>query len=132
MKHNSATIASLLLLLPLSLSVISLSTSITQAAIESSACEMRAEEADTGAYSQKQLQTLASRIKVKLIGDNNGGSGTLIARQANTYLVLTNQHVICGANSIRLQTFDGQTYPVQIVANTNFEKHDLALSDYNK
>ena len=49
-------------------------------------------------YSNKELQTLASKITVKVIGDNNSGSGTIIGKQGNNYLVLTNAHVLQGVN----------------------------------
>ncbi|MBW4498707.1 MAG: tetratricopeptide repeat protein [Scytonema hyalinum WJT4-NPBG1] len=106
------------------------STSVSQAAVETSSCEIKAENGDSEEYSSKQLQTLASRITVKVIGDNNGGSGTLLAKQGNTYLVLTNSHVVRGVNSISLQTSDGKSYPAQIVTKTNFEKFDLALLQF--
>ncbi|PAX52177.1 tetratricopeptide repeat-containing S1 family peptidase, partial [Brunnivagina elsteri] len=81
-------------------------------------------------YSEKQLETIASRITVKVIGDNNGGSGTLLAKKGNTYLVLTNFHVVRGVNSINLKTVDGKTHTAQIIPNTKFEKFDLALLQF--
>ncbi len=78
-------------------------------------------------YSTKELQTLANKITVKVIGDNNGGSGTLIGKQGNNYLVLTNYHVIQGVDSIKLQTADGKTYSAEIVPQNNFKKSDITL-----
>ncbi|NJO29870.1 MAG: tetratricopeptide repeat protein [Richelia sp. SL_2_1] len=96
----------------------------SQPASESSYCQLEAESEE---LSEKQLQSLASKITVKVTGDNNGGSGTLLAKQGNSYLVLTNAHVVRGVNSISLKTADGKTYPAEIVKQTNFEKSDLAL-----
>ncbi|NJO62094.1 MAG: serine protease [Richelia sp. RM2_1_2] len=96
----------------------------SQPASESSYCQIEAENEE---LSEKQLQSLASKITVKVTGDNNGGSGTLLGKQGNSYLVLTNAHVVRGVNSISLQTADGKTYPAEIVKQTNFEKSDLAL-----
>ncbi|NJO65328.1 MAG: tetratricopeptide repeat protein [Richelia sp. RM2_1_2] len=73
------------------------------------------------------MQTLANQITVKVTGDNNGGSGTLLAKQGNSYLVLTNAHVVRGVNKINLATFDGKTYSAEIVSQSKFEKSDLAL-----
>ncbi|OKH30220.1 hypothetical protein NIES2101_42645 [Calothrix sp. HK-06] len=82
---------------------------------------------ENGEHSQAQLQTLASQITVKVTGDNNSGSGTLLAKNGNSYLVLTNSHVVKGANSITLQTSDGKTYPAKIEPQANFNKYDLTL-----
>ncbi|MEO1761662.1 MAG: hypothetical protein AAFR83_06775, partial [Cyanobacteria bacterium J06629_18] len=79
---------------------------------QNSICKIEREEEE---YSTEELKILANKITVKVIGDNNGGSGTLIGKQGNNYLVLTNSHVIQGINSIKLQTADGKTYSAEIV-----------------
>ncbi|MBR8840577.1 MAG: trypsin-like peptidase domain-containing protein [Stigonema ocellatum SAG 48.90 = DSM 106950] len=84
-------------------------------------------EKENGEFTEKQLQTLASKTTVKVTSQNNRGSGTLLAKQGNTYLVITNAHVVRGVNSIRVQTADGQTYSAKIVPKTNLQKYDLAL-----
>ena len=103
--------------------------SVSQTATKTPNCEIEPEE-EEGEYSQQQLQTLASRITMRVIGDNNGGSGTIIGKRANRYLIVTNSHVIQGVNSIRVQAFDGKNYPAQVVPNNNFEKFDLALLEF--
>ncbi len=87
-------------------------------------CEIEREEE---LLSPQKMQTLASQITVKVTGDNNGGSGTFLGKQGNSYLVLTNAHVVRGVNKINLTTFDGKTYPAEIVSQSKFEKSDLAL-----
>jgi tetratricopeptide (TPR) repeat protein/S1-C subfamily serine protease len=87
-------------------------------------CKIESEEEF---LSPQEMQTLANQITVKVTGDNNGGSGTLLAKQGNSYLVLTNAHVVTGVNKINLKTFDGKTYPAEIVSQSKFEKSDLAL-----
>ncbi|NJM23225.1 MAG: trypsin-like peptidase domain-containing protein, partial [Richelia sp. SM1_7_0] len=102
-----------------------------QTATQNSSCKIIPEkDALAGEFSEKQLETIASRITVKVIGDNNGGSGTLLAKKGNTYLVLTNSHVVRGVNSIKLKTVDGKTHTAQIIPNTKFEKFDLALLQF--
>ncbi|MBR8840278.1 MAG: tetratricopeptide repeat protein [Stigonema ocellatum SAG 48.90 = DSM 106950] len=92
---------------------------------DTNACKI---EPDNGEfYSDKQLQSLASSATVKVTTQNNRGSGTLLAKQGNTYLVITNAHVVRAINSIRVQTPDGQTYSAEIVPKTNLQKYDLAL-----
>ncbi|MEM7715286.1 MAG: serine protease, partial [Cyanobacteria bacterium P01_A01_bin.68] len=103
---------------------------ISQAATKASSCEIVPEDEVDGKYSQQQLQILASRITMRVMGNENGGSGTIIAKHGNKYLVVTNSHVIQGVNSISLQAFDGKNYAAKIVPNTNFEKFDLALLEF--
>ncbi|MBE9056212.1 serine protease [Sphaerospermopsis sp. LEGE 08334] len=98
--------------------------------IDNTSCQIEADNGETGEYSQKQLQTIAKRITVRVIGDNNSGSGTLLSKRGNTYLVLTNSHIIRGATKISLTTADGKTYNAQTVPNTNFDKFDLALLQF--
>ncbi len=105
------------------------SHSVSQTATKIPNCEIEPEE-EEGEYSPQQLQTLASRITMKVIGDNNGGSGTIIGKRGNKYLLVTNSHVIQGVNSIRVEAFDGKNYPAQVVPNNNFEKFDLALLEF--
>ncbi|MTJ55850.1 serine protease, partial [Anabaena sp. UHCC 0253] len=98
--------------------------------VENPLCVIKADNGDNGGYSEKQLQTIAKRITVRVMGDNNGGSGTLLAQRGNTYLVLTNHHVIRGVNNIRLKTSDGKIYDAKTVTNTKFENSDLALLEF--
>ena len=130
MNKTIILISSLLFLQFPAFAVKTSSDSIAQTAISPKTCEIKAQNGETGEYSPQQLQTLASRITVRVMGNSNGGSGTLIAKQGNTYLVLTNAHVIRGINNIRLQTSDGKTYSAQILPKTNFEKFDLALLQF--
>ncbi|BAZ59370.1 tetratricopeptide repeat protein [Calothrix sp. NIES-4105] len=115
-----------LLLLQLPVSAIKISSN-SKAPITHCLDNIKPENGENAEYSQAQLQTLANQITVKVTGDNNGGSGTLLAKNGNTYLVLTNSHVVKGANSITLQTSDGKTYPATIEPQANFNKYDLTL-----
>ncbi|TPX29801.1 tetratricopeptide repeat-containing S1 family peptidase [Cylindrospermopsis raciborskii] len=87
-------------------------------------------EGEDGAYSPQQQEAILRQITVKVIGDNNGGSGTLLARQGNNYLVASNSHTLVGANlnNIRVETIDGQVYPAQIIPNVNFQENNLDLT----
>ncbi len=120
MNHNLILLSSLLLFQIPTVSIKAAPPSIAQNSI----CQIEREEEF---YSTKELQTLANQITVKVIGDNNGGSGTLIGKQGNNYLVLTNSHVVRGVNSIKLQTADGKTYSAKIVPQKNFKTSDITL-----
>ncbi|WP_071191752.1 serine protease [Trichormus sp. NMC-1] len=102
----------------------------SQAQIINQSCNLEPENGEF--YSQKQLQTIAKQITVKVIGDNNGGSGTILAKKGNSYLVVTNSHVLLGVNlkKIKIQTPDGKPYQAQILPNTNFGKLDLAVLQF--
>ncbi|HIK06567.1 MAG TPA: tetratricopeptide repeat protein [Trichormus sp. M33_DOE_039] len=131
MSRKIAIIASILFLqLPVLAVQKSTPSTIPQVVADNSACEIKAENGDTGEFSAEQLKTLANRITVRVIGDKNGGSGTLIAKRGNKYLVLTNHHVIRGVNSIQIKTADGKTYNAAITPNTKFDNYDLALLEF--
>ena len=93
-------------------------------------CNIEPENGETGEYSQQQLQNIAKQITVRVIGDNNGGSGTMFAKKGNSYLVVTNSHVLLGVNKMQVKTPDGKTYSAQILPNTNFGNLDLTVLQF--
>ena len=129
MNRNIAIISSLLFLSfpPLTLAnpPYSLSQKITPAT-----CNLEPDNPESGEYSPQKLQTLAKQITVRVIGDNNGGSGTIFAKKGNSYLVVTNSHVLLGVNKVQIKTPDNQTYSAQILPNTNFGKLDLVVLQF--
>ena len=130
MNRNIAIISSLLFLSfpPLTLANIphSLAKTITPAT-----CNIKPDNPESGEYdSPQKLQTLAKQITVRVIGDNNSGSGTILAKNGNSYLVVTNSHVLLGVNKVQIKTPDNQIYSAQILPNTNFGKLDLAVLQF--
>jgi tetratricopeptide (TPR) repeat protein/S1-C subfamily serine protease len=130
MNRNIAIISSLLFLSfpPLTLANIphSLAQTITPAT-----CNIKPDNPESGEYdSPQKLQTLAKQITVRVIGDNNSGSGTILAKKGNSYLVVTNSHVLLGVNKVQIKTPDNQIYSAQILPNTNFGKLDLAVLQF--
>ena len=73
---------------------------------------------------------IAREITVKISSEENGGSGVIIARQDNTYLVLTNNHVLRGGNAFTINTHDGVTYQAKVVPNGIDTDDDLALLEF--
>ncbi|MCL1495832.1 MAG: tetratricopeptide repeat protein [Pseudanabaena sp. Salubria-1] len=132
MKRNLSIISSLLIL-----SFLALDLSIpakSQAQTTPTTCNIEpGEDGLNGIYSEKQLQTLASQITVRVIGDNNGGSGTIFAKKGNSYLVVTNSHILLGVNvdQIRIKTSDGKIYSGKILPETNFGKLDLTVLEFS-
>jgi S1-C subfamily serine protease len=68
-------------------------------------------------YEQSQLQTLANQITVKVIGNQNIGSGTIIGRNQDRYIVLTNSHVLSGVDTrnLKIRTHDGIMHSAELV-----------------
>jgi tetratricopeptide (TPR) repeat protein/S1-C subfamily serine protease len=76
---------------------------------------------------EETLAQIAQRSTVRITTGQNKGSGTIISKRNNTYLILTNSHVVRGAQSIQVQTFDAQTYAAKVVPNAFMNEQDLAL-----
>jgi S1-C subfamily serine protease/tetratricopeptide (TPR) repeat protein len=80
---------------------------------------------------QKEVSTnvnrIAKDITVRITSGTNGGSGVLIAKKGNTYLVLTNAHVTRRATQFEVQAPDGQKYTAKTIDGGFDRKYDLAL-----
>ena len=80
--------------------------------------------------SLQERQKIAAEITVKVSSENNGGSGVLIAKQQQTYLVLTNAHVVNNSKNLQIRTPDGKIYTAQLVPNSTLGNYDLALLQF--
>jgi len=129
MNRKVAIISSLLFLSFAPLTLANSPYVITQT-ITPDTCNIEPDNGNTGEYSDQQLQNIANQITVRVIGDNNGGSGTIFAKKGNSYLVVTNSHVILGVNKMEIKTPDSKTYSAQILPNTNFGNLDLAVLQF--
>ncbi|MEP0859796.1 tetratricopeptide repeat-containing serine protease family protein, partial [Trichocoleus sp. DQ-U1] len=78
-----------------------------------------------------KVQQQAESITVKVFSGNNGGSGTLIAKQGQVYTVVTNQHVLTPGEPYRIQTPDDRIYLAEVVKSVNFAGNDLALLQFS-
>ncbi|MDJ0589141.1 MAG: serine protease [Pleurocapsa sp. MO_226.B13] len=74
---------------------------------------------------------IAREITVKITSAENGGSGVIIAQQDNTYLILTNNHVLRGGDTFTIHTYDGVTHQASPVANGIETDDDLALLQFS-
>ncbi|MDM3852007.1 MAG: tetratricopeptide repeat protein [Aphanizomenon gracile PMC627.10] len=130
MKRQIAII-SCLLLLPYPVSAIETQTKTTKLLTQSSQrCKLQPADPENGIYSDPQLQTIAKQITVRVRDKERGASGTIFARKGNSYLVVTNSHVVRRINNINIITADGQKYAAKILPNTNFDKFDLAIVEF--
>jgi tetratricopeptide (TPR) repeat protein/S1-C subfamily serine protease len=71
------------------------------------------------------------RVTVRITSEINRGSGTIIAKKGDNYLVLTNAHVTRSAKTLQVQTYDGQSRAARIVPNSLSENQDLALLEFS-
>ncbi len=58
-----------------------------------------------------EVNRKAKAVAVRIEGRDRG-SGSIISRQGNTYMVLTNWHVVEQPGNYTIQTFDGQSHSV--------------------
>jgi tetratricopeptide (TPR) repeat protein len=86
--------------------------------------------AQTESVPDPELETLAKQATVRVTTGNNQGSGTLLAKQKDTYLVITNRHVVQNVQTIQIQTFDGQKHPATLIENGFQDQSDLALLEF--
>uniref|UniRef100_UPI00286C2208 S1 family peptidase n=1 Tax=Chamaesiphon sp. OTE_20_metabat_361 TaxID=2964689 RepID=UPI00286C2208 len=77
-----------------------------------------------------KVNRIAKDITVRITSGTNGGSGVLIAKKANTYLVLTNAHVTRRAAQFEIQAPDGQKYTAKPIDGGFDRKYDLALLEF--
>ena len=80
------------------------------------------------ALTSVQVNDIAKPITVMIGGLDGKGSGVIIAKNGNTYTVLTANHVVkkAGYGDYEIITHDGQKYPMEKSAQT-LGKLDLAL-----
>jgi S1-C subfamily serine protease len=77
--------------------------------------------------SNQNLENIAKNITVRVIGDAGKGSGAIIGKQGNKYLIITSYHVVRLSKKIEVQTCDGNTYQAQLIGNANQKNLDLAV-----
>jgi S1-C subfamily serine protease len=76
------------------------------------------------------VNRIAKDITVRITSGTNGGSGVLIAKKGNTYLVLTNAHVTRRTTQFEIQAPDGQKYTAKPIDGGFDRKYDLALLEF--
>ncbi len=78
-----------------------------------------------------EVDKIAEQITVRIQGKNSQGSGVIVAKQGNTYSVLTAAHVVLKPNTYSIITSDGKQYEINL-AMAKFQKGmDLAVVQFN-
>ncbi|WP_295616141.1 tetratricopeptide repeat protein [Chamaesiphon sp. GL140_3_metabinner_50] len=86
-----------------------------------------AQDTPTDLEIQQKVQQIAKNITVRITAENNGGSGVIVAQKGNTYLILTNAHVVRKSTQLQVQAPDGRKYTARQVDGGFSPKYDLAL-----
>jgi tetratricopeptide (TPR) repeat protein len=73
-----------------------------------------------------QVGEIARQVTVQIDGQNPG-SGVIIARQGQTYYVLTAEHVVATADGYEIVTPDGKKYPLDYKTVKKLPGLDLAV-----
>jgi tetratricopeptide (TPR) repeat protein/S1-C subfamily serine protease len=72
-----------------------------------------------------EVNKIAEQITVRIKGKKEG-SGVIVARQGNTYTVLTAKHVVKNPDTYRVVTVDGKEYAIT-PTTIRYRKEDLAV-----
>jgi S1-C subfamily serine protease len=75
-------------------------------------------------------QAVAAQVTVRIRVGQGLGSGVLLGKKGNTYLVLTNAHVVREQTGLSIQTPDGQSYTAQRVKDLQVGNFDVALLEF--
>jgi tetratricopeptide (TPR) repeat protein/S1-C subfamily serine protease len=76
------------------------------------------------------VDKIAKDITVLITWEKSHGSGVIVAKQGNTYYVLTAGHVARGKKELKVLTADEQQYPVNMSRIKTWEGTDLALLQF--
>ncbi len=84
------------------------------------------------AATPQNIEQIAQSITVKVFVKDSRGSGIIIAKQGQTYTVLTNAHVVNRGQPFRIQTDDGKSYNATLINQGNSLKdNDLAVLQFS-
>jgi tetratricopeptide (TPR) repeat protein/S1-C subfamily serine protease len=75
-------------------------------------------------------QAVAAQVTVRIRVGQGLGSGVLLGKKGNTYLVLTNAHVVRAEAGMSIQTPDGQSYTARRVKDLQVGNFDVALLEF--
>lgn len=79
---------------------------------------------------QKEIAAMAQEMTV-IIDGQNSGSGAIVAKQGNTYSVLTAKHVLATEDEYTIITPDGKKYPINYSKVQKLDDVDLAIAQFS-
>ena len=108
-------------------------TSISSSGANVMASDLRIQSQADKALTAEEIDSIAQNITVKITGQNKSinGSGIIIAREGNTYFILTADHVmkqiVSGGSKPKILTSDGEEYSPTLEARGRTFNADLAV-----
>lgn len=69
---------------------------------------------------------IARQVSVRVLLPESSGSGAIVDRTGDRYTVVTNQHVVAGADTARILTADGQTHLASVRPASGRDNLDVA------
>lgn len=80
---------------------------------------------------QERVNKIAQDITVKVLAGDSEGSGFIIKKQEDKYIVLTNAHVLNQASKVyHIETPDGILHNARPIKAINLKNYDLALLEF--
>ena len=82
----------------------------------------------------QNVDRIAAGISVKIVAGEFLGSGFIVQRDREKYIVVTNQHVLrAGEAPYSIETSDGRVHPARVVSNstTSPYNYDLAILEFD-
>jgi hypothetical protein len=79
---------------------------------------------------QKEIADMAKEMTV-IIDGQNPGSGAIVAKEGNTYSVLTAKHVLATQDDYAIITPDRKQYPIDYSKVQKLANVDLAIAQFN-
>ena len=77
------------------------------------------------------VEEIASYITVRVHAGDDRGSGVLIAKDNNTYTLITNAHVASRGETHAVETADGVRHEATLITSNNNEQVDLAILQFS-
>jgi len=83
-------------------------------------------------FTEKQIETIAKSITVRILQNNGSGSGVIVGKFNNRYIVITNRHVVDGSepNHYQVLTEDQKSHSAKL-SDLYFSDLDLALLEFS-
>ncbi len=84
----------------------------------------------TAQLTETELEQIATKITVRIDGEDRGGTGVIVEKKGDTYYVLTNWHVVDKAGDYQIITPDGKQHPVYYNLIQQLPGIDLAIAPF--
>ncbi|ELS01827.1 trypsin-like serine protease with C-terminal PDZ domain [Xenococcus sp. PCC 7305] len=79
----------------------------------------------------EQVREIATEITVKISNQELLGSGILMQKKGNRYIVITNQHVLrAGEKPYQIETFDGKIHAATVIPTRASSRYDIAVLEF--